>query len=295
MPFLSAQPPQSSRASRELNGDGGGHWYKPDGCPLHTVKSAEGNDRNTTLADARKLGLYPSVTTITKVIANNSLDRWKQAQMLNACSANPKSESEDLADYEYRMRQLAQKKMVDARAFGSLFHSAIDELNKTGFLTEKYEEIKPFVKHYIQWTRDLSIQFIDTEFVAVNNKLGYAGQVDALAIVDGKLTLLDYKTQDVKKTGKDGELKPNYYSSWVWQLAAYKNADWPNKPKRISQVMSVVLCSQEPCYPITKIWSQEEIADAWRLFQHANAIWQLLNKFDPVATAKEKSDGKIAA
>ena len=82
--FLSAQPNK-----RELNGDGG-HWYYPDGRSLHTVPKKDGTgERNTTKADARKLGLFPSVTAITKIVANPSLDRWKQNQMLEACVNNP--------------------------------------------------------------------------------------------------------------------------------------------------------------------------------------------------------------
>jgi len=289
--FLSAQP---DTRTRELNSDGGGHWYHADGRPQHTVLSKDGNPRNTTKRDARKLGLFPSVTTITKVIANPSLDRWKQQQIFNACISNPLKSGDELGEYESRVRAFAQRKMVDARAFGSLFHSAIDELNKTGFLTEEYNEVKPFVQHYIQWTRDEQVQFLDTEFTAVNERLGYAGQVDALAVVGGKLTLLDYKTQDVKEDGK-GQLKPNWYESWIWQLAAYKNASWPNKPKKIQQVMSVVLCSQAPCYPITKIWTTEEVAAGWKVFQAASQIWQLTNNFNPAANAVEVADGQIAA
>ena len=278
--FLSAQPHK-----RELNGDGG-HWYYPDGRSLHTVPKKDGTgERNTTKADARKLGLFPSVTAITKIVANPSLDRWKQNQMLEACVNNPIVGGENTEEYGDKMRQFAQKKMVDARAFGSLYHNAIDELNKTGFLDNKYDEIKPFVKYYIEWTRDHSVSFVDTEFVCVNEKLGYAGQVDGLAVVDGKLTLLDYKTQDVKEDAK-GNLKPNYYDSWVWQLAAYKNADWENKPPRIQQVMSVVLCSQSPCYPIMKVWTSQELSNAWKIFKASCAIWQLTNKFNPAENAK---------
>ena len=278
--FLSAQPHK-----RELNGDGG-HWYYPEGRSLHTVPKKDGTgERNTTKADARKLGLFPSVTAITKIVANQSLDRWKQNQMLEACVNNPIVGGENQEEYGDKMRQFAQKKMVDARAFGSLYHNAIDELNKTGFLDNKYDEIKPYVKYYIQWTRDHSVSFVDTEFVCVNNKLGYAGQVDGLAIVDGKLTLLDYKTQDVKEDAK-GNLKPNYYDSWVWQLAAYKNADWENKPPRIQQVMSVVLCSQSRCYPIMIVWTTQELSNAWKIFKASCAIWQLTNKFNPAENAK---------
>jgi len=278
--FLSAEP-----HTRELNGDGG-HWYYPDGRSLHTVQKKNGNgERNTTLADARELGLFPSVTAITKVVANLGLDRWKQKQILETCINNPIGPEEDIDEYASKMQQLSQKKMVDARVFGSLFHNAIDELNKTGFLDSKYDEIKPYVKHYIQWTRDNAVTFVDTEFVCVNERLGYAGQVDGLAVINGKLTLLDYKTQDVK-LDKKGNLKPNYYDSWVWQLAAYKNADWYQKPARIQQVMSVVLCSQSPCYPIVKVWKPAELSKAWKIFKASCQLWQLTNNFNPAANAK---------
>jgi len=280
-------------AKRELNGDGG-HWYTPDGTPCHTVEKKDGSGpRNTNKLDAKKLGLFPSVTSITKIVANPSLDRWKQNQMLNACVSSPIKEGDSLERYEANMRELAAKKMVDARAFGSLFHSAIDELNVTGYLTDKFEEVKPFVKHYLEWTRDNRVSFVATEFVCVNKKLGYAGQVDGLAVVNGKLTLLDYKTQDVKKDAK-GKLKPNFYESWIWQLAAYAKADWPNKPKRIQQVMSVVLCSQEPCYPIIKVWSREELARAWKVFKASCQIWQADRKFDPAANAAALANGQVA-
>ncbi|WP_348700963.1 PD-(D/E)XK nuclease family protein [uncultured Limnobacter sp.] len=288
--FLAAtEAPQK----RELNGDGG-HWYTPDGTPCHTVEKKDGSGpRNTNKLDAKKLGLFPSVTSITKIVANPSLDRWKQNQMLNACVSSPIKKGDSLERYEANMRELAAKKMVDARAFGSLFHSAIDELNVTGYLTDKFEEVKPFVKHYLEWTRDNRVSFVATEFVCVNKKLGYAGQVDGLAVVNGKLTLLDYKTQDVKKDAK-GKLKPNFYESWVWQLAAYAKADWPNKPKRIQQVMSVVLCSQEPCYPIIKVWSREELARAWKVFKASCQIWQADRKFDPAANAAALANGQVA-
>ncbi len=278
--FLAA----TTAPKRELTGDGG-HWYYPDGRPLHTVPKKDGSgDRNTTKADARKLGLYPSVTAITKIVANPSLDRWKQNQMLNACVNCPIESGEKVEHYEAKMRESAQRKMVDARAFGSLFHSAIDELNTTGYLDERYEEVRPFVKHYLEWSRDNRVSIVDTEFVCVNQQLGYAGQVDGLAIVNGKLTLLDYKTQDVKKDAK-GRHKPNFYNSWAWQLAAYAKADWPNKPPRIQQVMNVVLCSQEPCYPITKVWTREELRQSWKVFKASCHIWQATEKFDPAANA----------
>ena len=44
-----------------------GHWYTKDGAPAYTVEGKTGV-RNTTLRDARKLGLIPSVTTIISIM-----------------------------------------------------------------------------------------------------------------------------------------------------------------------------------------------------------------------------------
>jgi hypothetical protein len=55
-----------------------GHWYAKDGTPTYEVLDANGNPRKTTLADARKLNLVPSVTTIIKCAAAPGLEAWKR-------------------------------------------------------------------------------------------------------------------------------------------------------------------------------------------------------------------------
>jgi hypothetical protein len=70
---------------------GGGHWYQPDGTPLHQVPKADGKGmRDTTLADAKKLGLLPSVTGITDIVAKPALMNWKAAQVAAAAFENPR-------------------------------------------------------------------------------------------------------------------------------------------------------------------------------------------------------------
>ena len=39
-----------------------GHWYDKEGEARHTIMSAKGEPRPTTLRDAKKFGWYPSVT-----------------------------------------------------------------------------------------------------------------------------------------------------------------------------------------------------------------------------------------
>jgi hypothetical protein len=49
-----------------------GHWYDHDGKPMYTIVGANGKERNTTLRDAKKEGLVPSVTTIIGIAAKPS-------------------------------------------------------------------------------------------------------------------------------------------------------------------------------------------------------------------------------
>ena len=66
------------------------HWYQRDGQPLHTVLSAKGEPRPTTLRDARKLDLLPSVTNILGVIAKPELTAWLQEQAVMAALTLPR-------------------------------------------------------------------------------------------------------------------------------------------------------------------------------------------------------------
>jgi len=60
-----------------------GHWYTKDGTPAYTTIGKTG-ERPTTLRDARKEGLLPSVTTINGQLSKAGLDTWKQQQVLLA-------------------------------------------------------------------------------------------------------------------------------------------------------------------------------------------------------------------
>jgi len=66
------------------------HWYQRDGRPLHTVLSAKGEPRPTTLRDARKLNLLPSVTNILGIIAKPELTAWLQEQAVMAALTLPR-------------------------------------------------------------------------------------------------------------------------------------------------------------------------------------------------------------
>ena len=51
---------------------------------MYTVPAKNGEPRATTLRDAKKMGLLPSVTTIMKAAASPGLEQWKMNQMMLA-------------------------------------------------------------------------------------------------------------------------------------------------------------------------------------------------------------------
>ena len=53
-----------------------GHWYTQTGIPMYTIVGKNGKERNTTLADAKKLNLVPSVTTVLSLLAKPGLENW---------------------------------------------------------------------------------------------------------------------------------------------------------------------------------------------------------------------------
>jgi len=86
------------------------HYYWPDGKPCYEVPNASkpGQMRKTTLADAKKLGLYPSPTTIMKILNNEVINNWRVNQALYHAMTTPSSEGESGDQYARRVSESMQ-------------------------------------------------------------------------------------------------------------------------------------------------------------------------------------------
>jgi hypothetical protein len=83
-------------------------------------------ERNTTLRDAKKLGLFPSVTTLLGLFAKPGLDRWKQNQLILIAFSNPPKAGETIEQYTDRCLLLHEKPVEEAADFGTKVHDAIE-------------------------------------------------------------------------------------------------------------------------------------------------------------------------
>lgn len=159
-------------------------------------------------------------------------------------------------------------------------------------------EMQPFVDLYIEWAKEHLERVYGTEMTLVSPS-GYAGQMDCLATIKGKVCALDFKTQRYKKG------KPSYWDSWPMQLAAYKEAipsahpggpvlqsfterystdenPWTDsKSKSAIRIVSVTINSLEPSPVTHKMWTVEESRVALSTFKSALKIWQNQHKYKP--------------
>ena len=247
------------------------HWYQRDGVPLHSVPSATGELRPTTLRDARKLGLLPSVTNILGVIAKPELTAWLQEQAVLAALTLPRKAGEDEGEFAQRVVVDAQGARDAAAGFGTAFHHGAERVAQS-LEVDLGDPVAPWLELYRDWYQANAVEAVWCERTLVNAQLGYAGTADLLIRhrVHG-LTLVDLKTQGVRPGGK-----PTAYRSWSYQLAAYRRA--LGEPVTC---VNVIINSREASAPIEHVWNETELDDGWLAFQAARVLWTVEKRFVP--------------
>jgi len=250
------------------------HWYTREGLPLYAVAKKDGTPRNTTLADARKLNLVPSVTGILGVIAKPALDAWKQEQAIMSALTLPRLPDEADEDFARRVVKDSKEQVGKAADKGTEVHAFCESWLLAANDAERARAVLPagLETVCINWTRWANQAIILKDFTveeAFASPLGYGGRSD-LSGFDTMFNnaVFDWKTQFVK-TGKE----PNFYETWDLQLSAYAAAVNPGA-RRYSVVIST-----NPDNPVVKCHEWE--GDSFPVFLSALEIWKYLNSFDP--------------
>lgn len=103
------------------------HWYDiATGAPRYQVPNkSTGGMRDTTLRDARQLGLVPSVTTILQEANKPALINWMIDQALMAALTLPRNEGESLDDFIGRAKEDSKQQAINAAARGTEIHNAL--------------------------------------------------------------------------------------------------------------------------------------------------------------------------
>jgi hypothetical protein len=268
------------------------HWYFPDGTPLHEVPRADGKgERPTSLRDARKLGLFPSVTNVLGVISNPGLAAWKQEQAILAALTLPRHEDESLDDFARRVVTDMASEVKSAADRGSAVHAAIEGYAQGGWLPED-KEIARLFEPARQWFDAQVLQVHSVEIAAGNPEWGYAGRVDLVATLrsSGRPTVIDFKTQKTRRD-KAGHFKPLLHDTWPLQLEAYRQAlICRDKGLADAAIASVVIGSTEPVPVVVKVWDDADKAGFFRAFLAARDLWVWQKNYCPVKDSPDAGD-----
>lgn len=237
-----------------------GHWYDRSGSPAYTIVGANGKSRPTTLRDARKLDLVPSVTTILNIAAKPGLDRWKQEQVLLAALTLPKIDSESDAEYIARILDDSKEQGRSAADAGTDIHASIEAFYRGEARDRHKEHVQGFVKaahdHFGMhpWIAERSFY----------HESGYGGKCDLHA----PGIVVDVKTKDFTDVNK-----VQAYDDHLMQLAAYRvGLGMPN-----ARCANAFVSRSVPGLCVIQEWTQEDLQTGWNMFHALLTFWQLKN------------------
>jgi hypothetical protein len=251
-----------------------------DGKPCHTVPTKDGDGtRATTIRDARKMGLLPSVTTIIGILDKPQLTKWKMREAAKAALNVPPPQGEEPLDrFADRAIEAAMSQVSDAADLGTKIHDAIENLMR-GSAEQPSEEMRPYVKPVLDWMRQVGVKVTHSEIVLVNAVHGFAGRVDALFTwgdAFGKMGILDFKT---KKTKPDEKVEA--YDEHLLQLAAYAATHYGAGHLQHVVAANLFISSTEPGRLEVVKHDKERMVEAYEAFTQMCAIWRFRKGYDP--------------
>ncbi|MAF44293.1 MAG: hypothetical protein CMI54_09065 [Parcubacteria group bacterium] len=268
------------------------HFYRQDGKPEYTqiTKTGEnaGKERPTSLKDARKFHLLPSITTINKVKAERMLTQYREKHLMKACYQYRPKKDEAPDDYFDRILIRAREDSLEAAKLGSKYHDVFETMLRSG----KWDKSDPKLVIVNEWMNKEIEDVIWMEKPLVDLSMGVAGKADAFVIMRGKKTLLDWKTRrfaPVKKKGEIVDWKCNWYKSDCRQLAFYGNcierntcrADRTGRVGEKIRVANVGMNTRADSELSLKIWTRAERKWAVDVVKYVNKLWQHENDYIP--------------
>jgi hypothetical protein len=237
------------------------HWYTKDGKPQYTVKAKNGQPRNTTLRDARTMGLVPSVTTIMGSAAKPGLEAWKLNQMMLACMTLPRIENEPEEAFIQRVVRDSKEHAKMAAERGTDIHAALESWYGGIMVPDKVEYqagVAEAVKAHFgecKWSPEKSF----------GHPLGFGGKID-LHTRDGEGVVIDFKTKEFTSEEADKLVGSDEN---VMQLSAYRVGLELPKARCANVFVSVT----EPGLVKIVEWQPNEIERGWAMFDALRQFW----------------------
>ena len=171
---------------------------------------------------SRSLSEPPSVPSITTVIAQGamSLDGWHGYMAATAVVKDPKLSASlgnpaALRGVVKEAARASERYRDQAAERGTRVHFYCEQVSLRALdRPHQLEEARAalaehgehrFADRFDEWWDLYQVEPLEPEITVWNDEVGYAGTLDLVARIGGRLCLIDYKT---KKTDRDGQVKP---------------------------------------------------------------------------------------
>jgi hypothetical protein len=228
---------------------------------MYTVDAAKGGQRPTTLRDARKLDLVPSVTTVLNIAAKPGLTIWLQRQVLLAALTLPRLSDEPEEVFIERIIEDAKAQTKAAADAGTDIHASI-QAHYDGSSPTRHQE------HVLGCAKTLLDAFGMQGWIserAFAHELGFGGKVDLHA----PGFVVDIKTKEFTDP-----TKVDAYDEHLMQLSAYRvGLGMPD-----ARCANVFVSRSVPGLSVLVEWSQEDLDRGWKMFAALLNFWQLKNQ-----------------
>lgn len=193
---------------------------------------------------------YPSVTTIIKLLNKEGLQQWANYLGFKRISVDKELErSSRIGTYVHYLCECT----LMGDTYLKYDAKSINILREVG---HRYLSFKEFLKDY-------DVEPIFCEKSLISTKEGFAGTTDFFGYINGKKTLLDFKTSK------------NFYDSMFFQLAAY---DVLLREEGYEAEQFAILLIQNDQYKL-KILTRDEISKYWDVFK---TLVELYNKLEVI-------------
>lgn len=157
---------------------------------------------------------YPRVSTVMGQIENQGLVMWKINMVIDYLEST-QDKNGAISVCELETAKTAWKDVSqEALDVGSEVHNVIEKYIKYGrdSIGETSDQVTKALVAFWDWEKCHSVKWLESEKPVFSKHYGYAGTLDAVAVVNGEITVIDFKTAKA--------IYPNY---WM-QVMAYAKA-----------------------------------------------------------------------
>jgi hypothetical protein len=205
---------------------------------------------------------------VGKMVAQYAID--ERSLWLPIADKDPKAAFDMIKGAPWRSTE-------NSAALGSAVHAAVESRILGGSLNldEIAEDVRPFVKSFLEFERMFEPQWEMSEATVLSYKHGYAGTIDAIATFNKpELGLVGSYIIDFK-TGKSGP-----YPDAALQLSAYRHADvvlLPNGTEEpLPQIDGALVIKIRP--RSYEVYPADASENVFRFFRHIQVAWKWIHE-----------------